>query len=148
VAESHTGKPWPRTWTRAIVLALGLFGAHATSRWWLPALMQRLFGQVPDTFAEIPPLMGALLVVWVIVSAVGGMVIGRLITEGSSVCDRRRWQQEQAQRRQLWDMEQQIREESMSEEWRQWHQQYRQRQAEITREARRRLGLAEEADES
>jgi hypothetical protein len=94
------------------------------------------------------PRMGALLVVWVIVSAVGGMVIGRLITEGSSVCDRRRWQQEQAQRRQLWDMEQQIREESMSEEWRQWHQQYRQRQAEITREARRRLGLAEEADES
>jgi hypothetical protein len=55
VAESHTGKPWPRTWTWAIVLALGLFGAHATSRWWLPALMQRLFGQVPDTFAEIPP---------------------------------------------------------------------------------------------
>ena len=92
--------------------------------------------------------MGALLVVWVIVSAVGGMVIGLLITEGSSVRDRRRWQQEQAQRRQLWDMEQQIREENMSEEWRQWHQQYRQRQAEITREARRRLGLAEEAGES
>ena len=60
---------------------------------------------------RIPPLMGALLVVWVIVSAVGGMVIGLLITEGSSVRDRRRWQQEQAQRRQLWDMEQQIREE-------------------------------------
>jgi hypothetical protein len=45
-------------------------------------------------------------------------------------------------------MEQQIREESLSEERRQWHQQYRQRQAEITREVRRRLGLAEEADES
>lgn len=92
MAESRIDKPWSRTWTWAIMLALGLFSAHATSRWWLPALMQRLFGQVPDTFAEIPPLMGALLVVWVIVSAVGGMVIGLLITEGSSVRDRRRWQ--------------------------------------------------------
>jgi hypothetical protein len=80
------------------------------------------------------------------VSAVGGMVIGLLISEGSSVRERHRWQQEDAQRRQLWDLEQSIREERMSEAWRQWHQQYRQRQAEITREARRRLGLPEEGD--
>jgi hypothetical protein len=60
----------------------------------------------------------------------------------------RRWQREDLVRRQLWDMEQQIREEGMSEEWRQWHQAYRQRQAEIQREARRRLGLPEEVDES
>jgi hypothetical protein len=44
------------------VLALGLFGAHATARWWLIALTQLLFGHVPDTLAEIPPLIGALLV--------------------------------------------------------------------------------------
>jgi hypothetical protein len=60
----------------------------------------------------------------------------------------RRWQREDLVRRQLWDMEQQIREEGMSEEWRQWHQAYRQCQAEIQREARRRLGLSEEVDES
>lgn len=60
----------------------------------------------------------------------------------------RRWQREEMVRRQLSDMEQQIREEGMSEEWRQWHQAYRQRQAEITHEARRRLGLPEEVDES
>ena len=60
----------------------------------------------------------------------------------------RRWKREEMVRRQLWDLEQQIREEGMSEEWRQWHREYRQRQVEIRREARRRLGLAEEADES
>jgi hypothetical protein len=47
----------------------------------------------------------------------------------------------QAQVRKL---EQQIREESMSEEWREWHRQWRAQQAEIHREARRRLGLPEE----
>jgi hypothetical protein len=60
----------------------------------------------------------------------------------------RRWKREEMVRRQLWDLEQQIREEGISEEWRQWHQEYRQRQAEIKREARRRLGLPEEVDES
>jgi hypothetical protein len=43
-------------------------------------------------------------------------------------------------------MEQQIREEAMSEEARDWHRQWRQRQADIAREARRRLGLPEEDD--
>jgi hypothetical protein len=63
----------------------------------------------------------------------------------------RRWQAKQAERRRQWalqqqvrEMEQQIREEAMSEEERHWHRQWRQRQAEITREARRRLGLPEE----
>jgi hypothetical protein len=41
-------------------------------------------------------------------------------------------------------MEQQIREEQMSEEEREWHRHYRERQAKIRREARRRLGLPEE----
>jgi hypothetical protein len=59
----------------------------------------------------------------------------------------RRWQREDLLRRQLWEMERQIREEGMSEEWRQWHREYRQREAEIKAEARRRLGLPEEADE-
>jgi hypothetical protein len=148
VPEDVTRKPWPRAWTRALVLAVGLFGAHATSRRWLPALMRRLFGQVPDTFAETSPPTGAPLVVWVVVPAVGGTVIGRLVTEGRSVRDRHRWQRERTQRRQRWGRERQIREERTSEAWRQWHQRYRQRQAEITPEARRRSGPAEEGDES
>ena len=49
---------------------------------------------------------------------------------------------------QLWEMEQSIREESMSEEWRDWHRQWRAQQAEIRREARRRLGLPEEESRS
>jgi ABC-type transport system involved in cytochrome bd biosynthesis fused ATPase/permease subunit len=69
--------------------------------------------------------------------------------------DRRRWAREQAERerqralqQQVWDLEQQIREESLSEEEREWRRHYRQREAEITREARRRLGLPEEEDPS
>jgi hypothetical protein len=54
------------------------------------------------------------------------------------------WQRHQRLQRQLWDMEQQIREEQMSDEERAWHRQYRERQREIRREARRRLGLPEE----
>ena len=48
---------------------------------------------------------------------------------------------------QLWEMEQSIREEAMPEEARAWHRQWRQQQAEIHREARRRLGLPEERDD-
>jgi hypothetical protein len=53
-------------------------------------------------------------------------------------------ERQMAVQRQLWDMEQQIREEQMSEEERAWHRRYRERQAAITQEARRQLGLPEE----
>ena len=56
----------------------------------------------------------------------------------------RRWRREDLVRQQLWELEQQIREEGMSEDWRAWHRQWRAQQAEIHREARRRLGLPEE----
>lgn len=55
-----------------------------------------------------------------------------------------RLERQMAVQRQLWNMEQQIREEQMSEEERAWHRPYRERQAAITQEARRRLGLPEE----
>jgi predicted solute-binding protein len=41
-------------------------------------------------------------------------------------------------------MEQQIREERLSDEEREWRRRFREEQAELTREARRRLGLPEE----
>jgi hypothetical protein len=77
----------------------------------------------------------ALLVCWVILSLAGGQVIGSLISEGSSVRDHHRWQQEQALQRQLRELERQIWKESLPD-WR--------REAEIKCEARRRLGLPEE----
>jgi len=58
--------------------------------------------------------------------------------------DRQHWQREAELRRQLWELEQQIREEGLPDEVRRWHERDRQRQAAITREARRRLGLPEE----
>jgi hypothetical protein len=54
--------------------------------------------------------------------------------------DRRRWEVQE----QLRAMEQAIREESLPEEEREWRRRYREERAEITREARRRLGLPED----
>jgi hypothetical protein len=58
-----------------------------------------------------------------------------------------RVERQMAVQRQLWNMERQIREEQMSEEERAWHRRYRERQAAITQEARRRLGLPKEEDD-
>jgi len=55
--------------------------------------------------------------------------------------EQRRW----AVHEQLMAMRQQIHEEPKSEEWRHWHRQWRQQQAEIACEARQRLGIPEEA---
>jgi hypothetical protein len=55
------------------------------------------------------------------------------------------WLQRRDERR--WavrEMEQYIREEAMSQEWRDWHHRFRARRAEIAREVRRRLGLPQE----
>jgi hypothetical protein len=74
--------------------------------------------------------------------AIGGLIMGPfiVITWWVHRRDHRRW----AVREQLRDLEQQIREEAMSEEQRDWHRQFRQQQADIAPEARRRLGLPEE----
>jgi len=61
---------------------------------------------------------------------------------------RRRWAEEdhrEAIRRQLHELEAQVREEQRSHGERAWWRQYQEREAAITREARRRLGLPEEA---
>jgi hypothetical protein len=97
VPEPDIPKAWPRPWTWAIVLAVLLFGAHATIRWWGQALVQALFGDIP-TPANAPPLVWALLECWFILPLVGGKAIGSLICDGSSVRERRRWQQQQAER--------------------------------------------------
>jgi hypothetical protein len=125
------------------VLAVLLFGAHATIRWWGTALVQVLWGDIP-TLADAPPLVWALAVGWVVLSLAGGMVIGLLVIEGSGVRDRYRWQQEQTLQRQRRELEQQLREESLPDWQREVIRERRQREAEITGEARRRLALLEE----
>jgi hypothetical protein len=94
--------PWPRAWTWALVLAGGLFGAHATACWWGPAL----FGDLPS-IADLSPLVMALLAGWIILSLAGGMAVGLLIGEGLSARDQHRWQHEQAERQRQWAQERQ-----------------------------------------
>jgi hypothetical protein len=64
--------------------------------------------------------------------------------------ERRRWQQQEAERQRQWalqrqlrELEEQIREERLSEEAREWRRRSHEERAEIKREARR-LGLPEE----
>jgi hypothetical protein len=60
---------------------------------------------------------------------------------------RRQWAEDdrrQALQHQLRDMEQAIREEQLSDAEREWRRQYQAREAAITQEARRRLGLPDE----
>jgi hypothetical protein len=59
----------------------------------------------------------------------------------------RQWAEEdrrQALQQQLRELEEAIREEQLSDTEREWRRRYRAREAAITREARRRLGLSEE----
>jgi RecB family exonuclease len=115
VPEPDQHQPWPRAWTCAIVLAVGVFGAHATTWWWMPALAQALFGEIP-TPADAPPLVWALLAGYLILSLAGGRALASLETEGRLVRDRHRWQHEEAtrerqraQEREDWQRLQEIR---------------------------------------
>ena len=107
--------PWPRAWTWAIVLAVGMLGMHATLRWWGASLAQALFGDLPPTPAEAPPLLWALLAGYLILSWAGGLGIAELCTEGSLVRDRHRWQYEEAERQRLQQIRDQLWLESLPE---------------------------------
>jgi hypothetical protein len=126
-------------WTAAVLLTVGLIAMHLFSGAWVPALFPELHRSLTN---PTPLSLGAkgflmaYLVLWV--AAAGGVPL--CVCAALSERDRRYW----AVREQVREIEQQIREEAMSEEWRDWHRQWRQQQAEITREARRRLGLPEE----
>ena len=93
----------------------------------------------PQTLIVAVALWGFAGVALLLGVCVRGMVRDRRHRHQAQVLQRQ-WELQ----RQLWDMERQIREEHMADEEREWHRQYRARQAEITREARRRLGLPEE----
>jgi hypothetical protein len=125
------------------LLALLVFGMHASLRLWLPGLFVRLFGEVPD-LAQAPPAMIMLLGGYVLLSFIGGVFIADRISEGQLALWRARWAHEEKVRQRLWVMEQQIREEQLPAAERQRLQESRARDAAITAEARRRLGLPEE----
>ena len=93
-------KAWPWQWTMAGVLALLVFGTHATAHIWLPGVMRRLFGEVPD-LAQAPPAMITLLAGYVVLSFIGGTLIAVCIGDGQFAPDRARWAQEADARRQL-----------------------------------------------
>jgi hypothetical protein len=67
-----------------------------------------------------------------------------LALEGVSVRDRQRWAAQREARRRLSAMEERIREEHLPAAERERRRRSREEQAEITREARRRLELPEE----
>jgi hypothetical protein len=85
------------------------------------------------------------LIYWCAAAVLAGSVgVARLFGAGVDARDRARWARAEEARRQLREMEEAIREEQLSDDEREWRRQYRARQAEITREARRRLGLPDE----
>jgi hypothetical protein len=134
---------WPWHWSMAGVLALVVFGAHATVRYWLPVVLRYLCGEVPD-LAQAPPAMILIVGGYLVLSWLGGTQIARWMGDGQSTRDQARWAQEQDARRRLWAMEQQIREEQLSAAERARRQQDREREAAIRREAHKRLGLPTE----
>jgi hypothetical protein len=77
----------------------------------------------------------------------GGVMVGVLImlpfvaiTWWFQRRDQRSW----VVHEQVMEMQQRLREEAMSEEWRDWHRQWQAQQVDIAHEAQRRLGLPEE----
>jgi hypothetical protein len=70
VSEPDRHKPWPQPWTWTIVLAVLLFGAHVTMRWWGQGLVQVLCGDI-STPADASPRAWTLLGCWLGLSYVG-----------------------------------------------------------------------------
>jgi hypothetical protein len=100
---------------------------------------------VADAMLAFCKSWGLLVAVWVVIVSVWVMVWwltrrDRRQWDARFAADRRRSELQ----RQLWQMEEQIREERLSDEEREWRRRYREEQGAVTREARRRLGLPEE----
>jgi hypothetical protein len=103
---------WPWQWSMAGLLAVLVFGMHASLRFWFPGILMRLFGEVPD-LAQAPPAMIMLLVGYVLLSLIGGVLIAACISDGQHARWQARWAAEQEAQRQLAAMERQVREEQM-----------------------------------
>jgi hypothetical protein len=128
-----------RYWTAAALFTVGLIAMHLFSGAWVPALVPELNRSITD---PTPLSLGAkgFMMTSLVLSVAAPVGVVLCACAALSERDRRRW----AVREQVFEMAQQIRAESMSEEWREWHRQGRRQQVEIQQEARRRLGLPEE----
>jgi hypothetical protein len=129
-------------WCAAAMLAVGLVLMHVFFRNWAPWLVPDL--QKPFDEALVSPWAKLVLMGYVVLSVVGPVGVVRLFGAGVDTRDRARWAREEEARRQLREMEQQIWLESLPDWQREAILEGRQRQAAITQEARRRLGLPEE----
>jgi hypothetical protein len=130
-------------WCAATGLAGGVVLMHVLSGSWGPWLFPAL-GKPSTDPLPIGPWVVLFLMGYLALSVAGGVGVVRLFGAGVDTRDRARWAREEEARRQLREMEQQIWLESLPDWQREAILEGRQRQAAITQEARRRLGLPEE----
>jgi hypothetical protein len=130
-------------WCAAAVLAVGVVLMHGLAGSWMPALSPELQKPITEPI-QLGLVVKLVLMGYLILSVAGGAGVVLLFSEGVSIRDQQRWAAEREAQQRLFDMERQIREDQLPEQERAWHRQYRAREAAITHEARRRLGLPEE----
>jgi hypothetical protein len=95
--------------------------------------------ECPNSSGDVPLVSGAILGrVWIVIWWLHRHALRRMRQE-REVSTRRALRQ-----RQPWDLEEQIREERLSDEPREWRRPCRERQAAVTRDACRRLGVPRE----
>jgi hypothetical protein len=131
-------------WCAAAVPAVGVVLRHVLSGSWVPSLFPAW--QTPITEPLQVGLWGKLaLMGYLALSMAGSVGAALLLAAGVCTRDRQRWAAEREARQRVSAMERQIREEQLPAAERQRLQASRARDAAATAEARRRLGLPEEA---
>jgi hypothetical protein len=97
-----------------------------------------------DAVRDVLPLPWGDVILWLVTMGPFWLTLGWWWRR-----DRRQaaeWQRHYAVQQQVWEMERQIWDEQLSDEAREAQRQAHERAAEVTREARRRLGLLEEEE--
>jgi hypothetical protein len=130
-------------WCAAAVLAVGVVLMHVLANQWLPLRFPELQKPITEPI-QLGPGLKLLLATYLVMSVVGAVGVVLLAGEGVFIRDQQRWAAEWEAQRRLSAMEERIREERLPEAERERRRRYREEQAEVRREARRRLGLPEE----
>lgn len=128
-------------------MAVSLIVAHGTHRWWFTALVQTLFGYVPESFSEVTSGLAWVMIGWIVLSLAGGVGLALLIGEGSLVRDRYRWEREDAERQRLWEIRDRLWLESLSPEFREGILAQRRESAELEARARALLEAERQAQQ-
>ena len=133
-----------RYWCAAAALAVGVALMLVLANQRLPVRFPELQKPLAEPI-HLGPGLKLLLAAYAVLAVGGPVGVVLLTLEGVSVRDRQRWAAQREARERLSAMEEQIREERLSEEAREWRRRDREERAEVKREARRRLGWPEEA---